>query len=276
MKKSSNLLYWTICFGSILIGGILLGIGVSLGGATSFSFGSNGLNFYHDGFWGSDATALYSDVIEEHVMSINLDLEFTEVIITNGDFLSINYTSDVTYKIRNNTLEITSTQSKSNRFGVYLGSSTYSLVKITVPDYVTNLEVTTSGTTELFNLSMDKIELDIALSNTIVENTNVNTFAIDANLGHITLNDCSFDTLEAELDMGDFTTSNLEIFTSAKVKNDMGSLDMNLSGSENYYNFINSVDMGSFSVNGNKTPSCYGAIKIITETTMGSVTITTK
>lgn len=276
MKKLSNFLYWAICFGSIITGGILLGVGVSLGGATSFSMGSNGLNFYHDIVFGKDATALHSTVVDEQVFSIDLDLEFTEVIITSGDFLSMNYTSDIAYKIKDDTLEITSTQSKSNRFGMYFSSTPYSFVKITVPDYVTILDVETSSKTEISNLIMEKIELDVALGDTLIENTTANTLEVEANLGHIELNYCSFDTLKAELDMGNLTTLNLEVFTSAKFKNDMGSLNIDLSGEETEYNFISSVDMGSFSINGNKTPSFNGLIDIFTETSMGSAKITTK
>lgn len=276
MKKLSSFLYWTICFGSILIGGVLLSVGVSLGGATSFSIGSNGLNFYHDIVFGKDAVALHSTVVEEQVLSIALDLEFTEVIITSGDFLSMNFTPDIAYKMKGDTLEITSTQSKSNRFGVYFSSAPYSFVKITVPDSVMSLDVETSSKTEISNLIMEKIELDVALGDTLIENTTANILEVEANLGHIELNHCSFDTLKADLDMGNLTTSNLEIFTSAKFKNDMGSLNIDLSGKESDYNFISSVDMGSLSINGNKTPSFSGLIDIFTETTMGSAKITTK
>ncbi len=275
MKKLSSFLYWTICFGSILIGGILLSVGVSLGGATSFSIGSNGLNFYHDTWFGKDATALHSTVVDEQVLSIDLDLEFTEVIVTSGDFLSINYTPDIAYKIKDDTLEITSTQSKSNRFGMYFSSTPYSFVKITVPDYVISLDIETSSKTEISNLTMDKIELDIALGDTLIENTTSNSLDVEANLGHIELNHCSFDTLKADLDMGNLTTSNLEVVTSAKLKNDMGSLNIDLSGEESDYNFISSVDMGSLSINGKETSSFSGLIDIFTETTMGSAKITT-
>lgn len=276
MKKLSKFLYWTICLGSVIIGGILLCIGISLGGATSFTVGSSGLNFYHDLSFANDATALFSKVIDDQVVSINLDLEFTEVVITSGEFLSVNYTSDIAYKTRNDTLEIISTQSKSNRFGMYRSGKSDSFVKITVPDYITDLEITTSGKTSLYNLSLDKIELDIALGDILAENTIANDFEIFANLGNITLKSCTFDNLDVELDMGNLTTSNLEILSSARIKNDMGSLDIDLSGEESDYNFKTSVDLGSFSLNGKNKPTFYGFIDILTETTMGSVKITTK
>lgn len=276
MKKLNKFLFWAICFGSIIVGGILLAIGVSQGGATSFSIGSNGLNFYRGLVFSNDDIALYSDIIDEQVTSIELDLEFTEVIITKGDELTINYTSDIGYKIKNNTLEVTSTSTKSNRFGMYLNSVGQGLVKITVPDYVTSLEIETSSKTWIYDLTIDKIELDIALGNVVVENTKANYLDVEANLGNIELNDCSFDTLKAELDMGSLTTSNLEILSSAKFKNDMGTMYIDLSGVESDYNFQSSTDMGSFSINGNKSPSFYGLIDIFTETTMGSARITTK
>lgn len=48
MKKLTKFLYWTICTSSILIGGLILGVGISLGGTTSFSINSNGFNFNND------------------------------------------------------------------------------------------------------------------------------------------------------------------------------------------------------------------------------------
>lgn len=276
MKKISKLLYWAICLGSIVIGGTLLVSGVYLGGATSFSIGSNGLNFYKGIVLSSDELVLHSEVIDEQVTSINLDLEFTEVVITSGDELTISYTSDIGYKIRDNRLEIISTASKSNRFGMYLNSIGQGLVEITVPDYVTSLDIETSSKVTLTDLSLDKIALDVALGNALVEHTTANTIEVETNLGDITLNDCSFNTLKAELDMGRLTTSNLEILKSGRFENDMGSMYIDLSGDEHDYNFISSVDMGSWSINGNETPSFYGLIDIYTETTMGSASITTK
>lgn len=276
MSKFGKTLYWAICIGSIVLGGTLFAVGISLGGASSFSIGSDGLHFHNDYIFTDAKLDLSQSVMDETITSINLDLELTEVVVTSGDELTIAHTSDIAYTSNNNVLEITSNRRPTKRFGMYFGTVDYSFVKITIPDDVKILEIDASGKTILRDLSMDLIELSIDLGDALIENTSANMIDIEASVGNVTLNSCSFDTLQSELEMGSLLTENLEIITSAKLKNAVGSMDINLSGTVNDYHFMNAIDMGSWTVNGNRISESNGHIDIITETNMGSVNITTR
>ncbi len=276
MKTLEKKLYWSICIGAIIVGGILFGIGVSLGGATSFSIGSNGLQFYsvfsNHPIGNFD---LQLAVIEEEITAIELESGLGDVIFTSGDTLSISYYGDVSYKIKNNTLEVESSTKKLNSFGIRLTNSDVGFIEITVPDSVTSLDIESSGRITLSDLNLSKIDIEASLGDILMEDIMANQVKLNANMGNVTLNSCVFDDFSAELNMGAFTSKKLDILTSATLVNRMGAMEIDLIQEESAYLFTTNVEMGALSINGGNRISSNGNISIFAETTMGSVNITT-
>ncbi|MFI3255210.1 MAG: DUF4097 family beta strand repeat-containing protein [Eubacteriales bacterium] len=276
MKILEKKLYWSICVGAIIFGGILLGIGVSLGGATSFSIGSNGLQFYS--MFSNHPIGnfdLQFATIEEKVTAIQLESGLGDVIFTSGDTLTISYYGDVSYKINNNTLEVESSWNKLNSFGIRMTNSDVGFIEITVPQYVNSIEIDSSGRITLSDLNLSEIDIEASLGDILMEKITASQVELNANLGNVTLNSCVFDDISAELNMGAFTSKNLDILTSGTLVNRMGAMEIDLVQEESAYLFTTNMEMGVLSINGGNRITSNGDISIFVETSMGSVNITT-
>lgn len=277
VKTLGNTLYWIICIGSIILGGILFSVGISLGGASSFSIGPNGLVFY-SGFsnYKYGNFEMNEFVITDLVDTIEIESDLSDIVFTSGDTLSVSYYGNINYKIKNNTLELDASTNIMKQFGFSMTTPNTSLIEITVPDYVINLEIDSSGKITISDLTLTQIDLETSLGDVLIEDTLAKHTDLKANLGNVTLNSCTFDTLRTELNMGALTTKKLDILSSANFENKMGTLDINLTKEESAYNFQNYANMGTLNINGNNNSLATGAINIISKTDMGSVTITTK
>ncbi|MFI3260573.1 MAG: DUF4097 family beta strand repeat-containing protein [bacterium] len=277
MKKNR---YWIICIASILIGSILFGIGVSLGGATSFNIGSNGLNFYN-GFTNKDNQVFEIVTIDnETITKIDLDNNFSKITITNGDEISLRYSSDLEYKVKNdNTLYISSSENKQKTFGFFaLFYVNDNVLEITIPESVVDVKIDSEGNVIISDLTLENLEIETSLGNVVLEDTFVTTSTIENEIGNISLTNCIIDNSKIQSSIGNVKTSNLDILSSGFFENDMGNLVLDFAKEESVYNFNVGVDLGNFEINGNKSLINYsnGTININIQSSIGNLVITTK
>lgn len=277
MKKN---IYWIICIASILIGSILFGIGVSLGGATSFSIGSNGLNFYN-GFTNKDTQVFETIIIDNtDITKIDLDNNFSKITITNGDEISLRYSSDLEYKVKNdNTLYISSSESKQKTFGFFaLFYGNDDVLEITIPESVVDVEIDSEGNVIITDLVLENLEIENTLGNILLEDSFITTSTIENEMGNISLTNCIIDKSKIQSAMGNIKTSNLDILSSGFFENDMGNLVLDFAKEETNYNFNVGVDLGNFEINGKKILNNHsnGTININVQSSLGNLVITTK
>lgn len=276
MKKY---IYWIICITSILIGTILFSIGVSLGGATSFSIGSNGLNFYN-GFTNKDNQVFETVTIDNtDITKIDLDNNFSKITITYGDEISLRYSSYLEYKIKNdNTLYISSSSNKQKSFGFFALFYDNDVLEITIPKDIVDVKIESEGSITISDLTLEKLDIETTLGNVFIENSFINKSTIENDIGNISLTNCTIDISNIESNLGNIYTKNLDIITSAFFENSIGNSVIDFAKEENNYNFNAGIDLGNFEINGKKGSNNYsnGTIKINIQSSLGNFIITTK
>ncbi|MFI3255568.1 MAG: DUF4097 family beta strand repeat-containing protein [Eubacteriales bacterium] len=277
MTKLDKKTYWSNCIVALTLGASLYAMGTFFGGASHFTFGSQGLNFHH---WFSGFTVEEYETervtITDEVVSIQLDSQLGEVRFRTGDTLSLTYQGDVSHKITGNRLEIDGKVNLYKYWWQKLEDEKIGFIEITIPDTVTSLDIESSGIISLTDLDLADIEIETNLGNVQMEDTSVKKGKMTADMGNISLTSCTFDNLVAELDMGNLTTENLTIDVSGKFVNNMGNMEIGLAEVESNYNFHHKTNFGAFSINGRKTSASVGSVIITTETDMGAISITTK
>lgn len=276
MKKY---IYWIICITSILIGTILFSIGVSLGGATSFSIGSNGLNFYN-GFTNKDNQVFETVTIDNtDITKIDLDNNFSKITITYGDEISLRYSSYLEYKIKNdNTLYISSSSNKQKSFGFFALFYDNDVLEITIPKDIVDVKIESEGSITISDLTLEKLDIETTLGNVFIENSFINKSTIENDIGNISLTNCTIDISNIESNLGNIYTKNLDIITSAFFENSIGNSVIDFAKEENNYNFNVGIDLGNFEINGKKGSNNYsnGTININIQSSLGNFIITTK
>lgn len=285
-----NKTYWIICVICITLGSILLFTGIFLGGSTSFSYNSNGFIFNSNNFLIYETFESYetsSTLIEEYdgenleniIDTIILNSNLADITVIHSSSIGIdNYSNqEVSYEFKDNILIIDANYEYQNTFGFQFNKLNSNKIIITIPSFIKQLDVSTSGKININDIEIDSLTLDTNLGEISISNSSIDNLTTISNLGSVNIYDCDINTLEADLDLGIINLDKSYINKEAIINASMGSIELDLLDKQNDYNIYSNIDLGSIKINDSTVINTgNGHINLHLNTKLGSIKIYTK
>ncbi len=262
-----------------LIGLTLVGVGMGLGGASSFYVGTdnNILGFSRIKFVDYNNSDKNEVILKEQDIKefYNLDSlneidtliikcgSLNNIEITRSNQLALIYDSnEVTHNLYNNTLEVKNNAdyNYSGRVGIFNNLTRHydmSNIKISIPETsnIKYLKIDAVGEVSISDLTTQDLSIQSNLGDISLANTHAQSLEIDSNIASVVINSCSFNTIDFELDLGDVKLNQVDIFESALIDADLGNINLSLKGADYDYNYYINTKMGNASINSNNIGS---------------------
>lgn len=262
-----------------LIGLTLVGVGMGLGGASSFYVGNdnNMLGFSRIKFVDynnsdkneiivkeQDIKELYNlDAVDEiDTLIINCG-SVNNIEINRGNQLALIYDSnEVTHNLQGNTLEIknNSNYNYTGRIGIFNSLDIHydkSNIKISIPETsnIKYIKIDAVGEVSINDLTTETLSIQSNLGDISLANTHAQNLEIDSNIASVVINSGSFNTIDFELDLGNVKLNQVDIYESAFIDADLGNINLSLKGADYDYNYYINTKMGNASINSNNIGS---------------------
>lgn len=162
----------------------------------------------------------------ESFQNLDIDIKYTNINIKQGDKCIVETNnSDIEIKSLNNTLKIS--ENKHNIFKNNTGELT-----IYVP---ANLEETKinngSGTLYIENLMTNKLNLNLGVGETVIDNIETNSAYIDTGLGSFKINNGKLNNLDFDMGIGETIITSF-ISGNSNLDTGIGNLELNLIGDD--------------------------------------------
>lgn len=287
-----------------LIGLTLIGVGMGLGGASSFYVGTdnNALGFSplkfvdHNNSNKNDVIVKEQNIKELYNLD-NIDDIDTLIIncgsvnnieITKGNQLSLIYDSnEISHNLHGNTLEVKnhSNYNYTGRVGIFNNLTRHydtSNIKITIPDTsnIKYIQIDAVGEVYINDILTEEVSIKSNLGDISLANTHAQSLEIDSNIASVVINSGSFKTIDFDLDLGDVNLNQVDIYESAYIDADLGNINLSLKGFEYDYNYYINTKMGNSSINSNKIGSSsslnnHAPIDLNLTASMGNIKIST-
>lgn len=221
--------------------------------------------------------------LQEYSEILNLDIKLntSNIIIKEGDKLKVEinkYSKDFTCDKENNTLVL----KDNTRINKLLKNSNNTTIVLYIPkEYVfSTVDIKSGiGKCEIEYLNATKLDIELGVGETIIENIISKDCNIDGGIGKANIKSCDFHSLDLETGIGNFNLSG-NILNTAKISCGIGKTNINLNGKFEDYSINTKVGIGVIKLNNNKclNESTYGNgnTKINISGGIGAVDISTK
>lgn len=193
MMKNKKLIY--LSFVGIVLGIILIVVGITQGGSRYLEISNQGFDFYKE-----DISDLKTVTISEQISSLEVDMEYSDVVIVRGDECSVDYDA--------NTVEVTEEDGKliiRERDEVQ-NEMVFVNLDMTGVEYQKPI-VWIRIPSDYF---LDECEITVESGDLDITNQVWGNLEIENDYGVINLENLQLDTLDITQDYGDFTLYSID------------------------------------------------------------------
>lgn len=242
MKKNNKpfITILSIALAFVVIGGVLMGVGLSQGG--DIRLRQNYVGIFGFPSWDKDETSneVHNYTVNSNVTKLTVEIDTADVDVVYGSEFKITTRhinkSEISFEENGNNATFVA---KSRTWS----TSNEKEVQLTIPSHVKDLD-----------LSLDLGDLDIT------GGFNLSNLNVKVNAGDVDIENMMVETANIDLDLGDFDFSG--DFTKAfTYDNNAGDSDINLRNLQSYYDLDVSGSLGSFEIGDQTLSSINGGYK---------------
>lgn len=186
--------------------------------------------------------------VEEPIDTVQIDITVGNLILQGGSRAQIEMDSmeDSCWKElgQSVTNHCWSISQHTDHHSIPLFSDASDLV-VTIPDSVKSIEIHNSmGTVTIQNLKTDFLLVDVSAGDLQITDSTITNLQTDVSAGNLTLEKVAVNDADLSLSAGEVNGDNIEVLNALQANVSMGSIYLNMAGSQSSYNLDLDTSMG--------------------------------